>query len=97
MSDKFFVGFCNIDLHIHNCNSLKEKRRVIASLKEKLKNNYNVAICEFGNLSLWQRAQFGVVTCSNDRILVDSTLKAVADYIQKVPAVTLLNFESQIT
>lgn len=96
MSASFFIGRCNLDLHIEDCQSLKEKRRVITSLKEKLKNRYNVAICEYGDLSLWQRTQLGIVTCSNDRSVIDSTIKAITDYTQKIPTITLLNFEFQI-
>lgn len=97
MADRFFVGRCELDLHIENCRSLKEKRRVIKSLKEKLKNRYNVSVCEFGDLSLWQRTQLGIVICSNDRVGVDSTLKAVLDYLNKVHSVSLLDYKLEIT
>ena len=96
MSDRFFVGRCNLDLHIENSQSLKSKRRVIASLKEKLKNRYNVAICEYGDLSLWQRAQMGIVTCGNDKHHVDSSLRTVLDYVSTFPAVLLLKYEMDI-
>ena len=96
MSHRFFVGRCDLDLHIENSQSLKEKRRVISSLKEKLRNRYNVAVCEFGDLSLWQRTQLGVVTCGNDRHHVDSSLNAVLDYVAKFHAVSLLNYDVNV-
>jgi hypothetical protein len=96
MSERFFVGRCNLDLHIENSQSLKSKRRVIASLKEKLKNRYNVAICEYGDLSLWQRSQLGIVTCGNDKHHVDSSLKTVLDYVSAFPSVLLLKYEMDI-
>ncbi len=96
MSDRFFVGRCDVDLHIENCQSLKEKRRVVVSLKEKLKNRYNVAICEFGDLSLWQRTQLGVVTCGNSRQHVDSSLRKALDYVEKFRDVSLLNYDITI-
>lgn len=96
MSHKYFIGFCNLDLHIENCQSLKEKRRVVASLKEKLNNRYNIAICEFGDLSLWQRTELGIVTCSNDQKIIDSTMKAVTNYIEQFHSVTLVNVETKI-
>lgn len=96
MSDRFFVGRCSLDLHIENSQSLKSKRRVIASLKEKLKNRYNVAICEYGDLSLWQRSQLGIVTCGNDKHHVDSSLKTVLEFVSAFPAVLLLNYETDI-
>jgi uncharacterized protein YlxP (DUF503 family) len=96
MSNKFFVGRCDLDLHIENSQSLKNKRRVVASLKEKLKNRYNVAVCEYGDLSLWQRTQLGIVTCGNDKHQVDSSLKTVLDYVSKFPAVLLLKYDVDV-
>lgn len=97
MSNRLFIGSCDLDLHIENCQSLKDKRRVISSLKEKLKNRLNVAVCEFGDLSLWQRAQLGLVTCGNTRRHVDASLKAAVDYIQNFHAVSLLKYDIAIT
>lgn len=95
--NKFYVGQCTLDLHVANCQSLKEKRRVIKSIKEKLKNRYNIAVCEFGDLSLWQRSQLCVVTCSNDRTVVDSTIKTVINFIEHTHAVSLLDIKQNIT
>lgn len=97
MANKFFVGRCELDLHVENCHSLKEKRRVVKSLKDKLRNNYNVAVCEFGDLSLWQRAQLGIVLCSNDKSVVDSRMKTVIDFCDRNHSVSLLDFKLQIT
>lgn len=96
MANKFFIGQGKLDLHIDNCQSLKDKRRVVKSLKERLKNHYNIALCEFGDLSLWQRTQLCFVTCCNDKSVVDSTMKKVIDFIDRVHSVTLLDFELHI-
>ena len=96
MASKFYVGQCTFDLHVANSQSLKEKRRVIKSIKEKLKNRFNVAVCEFGDLSLWQRSQLGIVTCSNDRAKVDSTIKMVTNFLEHVHSVSLLDIKQSI-
>lgn len=93
MQNRFYVGQCTIDLHIANSRSLKEKRRVIKSIKEKIRNRFNVAVCEYGDLSLWQRSQLGVVACGNDRIKVDSTIKMVISFVEREHSVALLNIE----
>ncbi|MEO0095801.1 MAG: DUF503 domain-containing protein [candidate division WOR-3 bacterium] len=93
---KFFVGICDIDLHIENCHSLKERRRVLLSLKEKIKNHLNVAVCEFGDSALWQRSQLAIVTCSNTKKVVESTLGEVLKFIEHFPSVIILNSESRI-
>jgi len=94
---RFFVAQCELDLHIENSHSLKEKRRVIKSLKERLRNNYNISVCEFGDLSLWQRAQLGIVICGNDKSVVDSTMKTIIDFLDRIHSVSLLDCKIQIT
>jgi len=96
MPNKCFLGFCSLDLLVENCQSLKEKRRVVLSLKEKLKNRHNVAVCEFGDLSLWQRAQIGFTACSNEQKNVDSVMKAAIEFVGMFHSVTLLNSQCQI-
>jgi uncharacterized protein YlxP (DUF503 family) len=86
-----FVGQCEIDLHIENCQSLKEKRRIVKSVKEKLRNRFNVAVCEYGDLSLWQRLQLGVLTCSNEKAVVQSTLESILDFLDRTHAVCVLD------
>ena len=92
MASSFIVGRCEIDLFIENSHSLKEKRRIIKSLKERLKNQFNVAVCEYGDMSLWQRSQIGIVSCGNERSIVDMTLKRAVEFINHVHLVSLLNY-----
>ena len=96
MASKLYTGQCIFDLHVANSQSLKEKRRVIKSIKEKLKNRFNVAVCEFGDLSLWQRSQLSIVTCSNDRAVVDSTIRMVISFLERVHTVALLDIKQSI-
>ena len=96
MASRFYLGRCDLDLHVENCQSLKDKRRIIASLKEKLKNNFNVAVCEFGDLSLWQRTQLGIVTCSNERVAVDAVLKKLIEYLSKNPFISIVDYKLEI-
>jgi len=96
MPDKFFVGVGNADLLIEDSHSLKDKRRIIKSLKEKLKNTFHLSVCEFGDQSLWQRSRLGVAVCSNDLKIIHSTLNRINDYLQSSPLITLLNFETRV-
>uniref|UniRef100_A0A7V3RGU5 DUF503 domain-containing protein n=1 Tax=candidate division WOR-3 bacterium TaxID=2052148 RepID=A0A7V3RGU5_UNCW3 len=95
-TDRFFIGVCDIDLHIENCHSLKERRSVLLSLKEKIKNRLNVAVCEFGDSELWQRSRLAIVTCSNTKNIVESTIRDALDFINNFPSVIVLNSESRV-
>jgi hypothetical protein len=96
MSNSFFIGIGQADILIENSRSLKDRRRIVTSLKEKLKNGFNLSVCEFGDQSLWQRAQLGLAFCSNDMKIVISTLNQVDEYLQNNHLITLLNFEKKV-
>ena len=46
---------------------MKDKRQAVRSLKDKLRNNFNVAVAEVDSTDLWQRASIGVVSVSDSR------------------------------
>jgi uncharacterized protein YlxP (DUF503 family) len=72
------IGVCTIELRIHGGRSLKEKRRVLRSVKDRIRNRFNVSIAEVGYQDKWQRALLGFVAVSNDRSgLLESVVSAV--------------------
>lgn len=73
------VGLLTLELHIPDAHSLKEKRQVLRSLKDKLRRKFNVAIAELDHQDVWQRSLVGVVTLSNEDRHVQETLQKVLD------------------
>jgi len=57
---KMFVGTIKIELLIPGCKSLKDKRNIINSIKNRIKTKYNVSIVEVDFYEKWQRAAIGV-------------------------------------
>src|SRR3989475_1890417 len=55
------------ELHLEGCRSLKEKRHVLKSLKDRLHNRFNVSAAETAHHDLWQRAELTVCVVSTDR------------------------------
>ncbi|MGD8700397.1 MAG: DUF503 domain-containing protein [Gemmatimonadales bacterium] len=55
------------ELHIDGCNSLKEKRAVVRSLKDRLRGRHNVSIAETDHQDTWQRAELAAAVVSSDR------------------------------
>lgn len=60
------IALLTLDLMIPGSESLKSKRRVLQSLKERIRNKYNVAIAEVGELDKWQRSVIALTSVSND-------------------------------
>ncbi|HZS50943.1 MAG TPA: DUF503 domain-containing protein [Bryobacterales bacterium] len=69
------IGVLTLDLHIEHSHSLKDKRQVLRSLRDRLRGRFNVATAEIDHQDSWQRAVIAVVTLSGDRLYVEHTLQ----------------------
>ena len=59
------AALCSFDLRIPGCSSLKEKRHVVQSLKDRLRNKFNVSVAEIDHQDTWQRATLAAVTVAS--------------------------------
>ena len=71
------VGVLTLELHIEGARSLKEKRHVVKSLKDRLRTRFNVAVSEIDYQDVWQRALVSAVTVSGDRARAEQVLQSV--------------------
>jgi len=71
------IGVLTLELHVAHSQSLKDKRQVVRSLKDRLRSKFNVAAAEIDSQESWQRAVVGVVTLAGDRLRVQQTLQLV--------------------
>ncbi len=83
------VGLLTLDLHIPASHSLKEKRRVLNSLKERLKQRFNISLAEVDYQDQWQHSQLAAACVSNDGRLIESTFSHVLDLLSADPRVEL--------
>ena len=73
------IGVVTLELRLENSHSLKDKRHVVESLKNRLRNKFNVAVAEIDFQDLWQRSAIAVVTVSSDRENAEKVLKGAED------------------
>jgi uncharacterized protein len=71
------VAVLTLEIIVEYSHSLKEKRHVVKSLKDRLRQRFNVAIAEIDGLDSWQRSVVAAVTVSNDRAHAEQMLQAV--------------------
>jgi hypothetical protein len=83
------IGLLEIDLFAEEFHSLKEKRRLLSSLKERLKHKFNIAVAESDYQDLWQKAQLSVVTIGPNRAVLESVFQQVEDFIYQNYAVEI--------
>ncbi|MBI4955677.1 MAG: DUF503 domain-containing protein [Myxococcales bacterium] len=73
-----FVGVLRLSLRVPGARSLKDKRRVVRSYKDRLTSRLCVSVAEVGALDDWQRAVLGVAVCAREAVRCDQLLAAAA-------------------
>ena len=91
------VGVLTIELHIEASRSLKDKRSVVKSITEKVRNKFkNVSISEVGSNDLWQKATLGACVITNEGPFANSILDTVSNYIETVSDCRIFNNKIEI-
>ncbi|MBX3118291.1 MAG: DUF503 domain-containing protein [Fimbriimonadaceae bacterium] len=83
------VGILQIFLRLPGCRSLKDKRRVLRSLIDRVRRDYQVSIAEVGDNDLWGNAEVGVTVVSSSAMQVESILSKVLDAFAGNPEVEM--------
>ena len=76
------VGLLTVDLHVPGARSLKDKRRVLASVKDRLRK-LNVSVAEVDHLDAHQRARLAIAATASQREQVDRLLDGVVTEIER--------------
>jgi uncharacterized protein YlxP (DUF503 family) len=71
------IGVLTLELRLEQSHSLKEKRHVVKSLRDRLHNKFNVSVAEIDYQDLWQRSVLAAVTVSADRVQAERVLQSV--------------------
>lgn len=76
------VGAALVEIHVHGSQSLKEKRGVVRSISQRVRNRFNVAVAEVGGQDTWQRAQLGLTATGADAARVRAVLEKAMLFIE---------------
>ncbi|MGI6712471.1 MAG: DUF503 domain-containing protein [Bacillota bacterium] len=76
------VGLCTYEIYLANSQSLKDKRRVLKSIIERVKHKFNVSIAEVDRQDNWHRAVVGIAVISNNSAHVNQILNNVTKFIE---------------
>ncbi len=90
------VGVCVVELHIAGNTSLKGKRRVVKSIKERIKNRYNVSVAEIDAHDLHQRASIGIAMVGNDSAKLNSELDKIVNHIDRMHVADILRHQIEL-
>ena len=71
------IGVLTLEIRVESSHSLKDKRHVVKSLKDRLRRKFNVAVAEIDYQDLWQRALVAAVTVASDHTHGERVLQSV--------------------
>ena len=85
------IGVVSWELHVGGAASLKDKRSVIKSIKDRLHNEFNVSVAETGHHDVWQRAELTACVVSTDRRHAESVIASVDRFVAASPRCRILD------
>jgi uncharacterized protein len=90
------IGLLTLEIFIPDARSLKDKRQVLRSLKDRLRGHFNVAVAELDHQETWQRALVGIVTISSDVRHLEESLQKVENEAERLLGRDLVGSEIEV-
>lgn len=90
------IGILELEIKLFSSDSLKNKRRIIKSLIDGIRNNFNVSVSEIRHQDLWQRAGLGIVLLTTEGKFAQSILSKIVDFIKKDKKISLIDSKMEI-
>ena len=76
--------------------SLKDKRRAVKSIKDRIAHRFNVSVAEVGMLDSRQDAQLGIAMVSNSSVFLDSCLAKIVNLVRSTVKLELLDYSVEV-
>lgn len=88
------VGATRWVLHLPGCSSLKAKRKIVHSLKDRLRSRFEISAAETDFQDLWQKAELCAVLVTSDRRLAESVLSKMDRHMESDPRALIIEHET---
>ena len=89
------IGLLEIELHLPEAQSLKDKRQPLRSILARVRQKHNVSIAEVAHQGEWQRAGLAVVGLNTERASMEKTLDGIVREIEETPGVVCAGEQRQ--
>ena len=90
------IGLLQASLSIPEARSLKDKRSVLRSLKDRIHNRFNVSVAEIDGQDLWRRSALGVAVAGTDGRHLQSVLSSVVKFIEGSPGASIIDYRTEV-
>jgi uncharacterized protein YlxP (DUF503 family) len=90
------VGIGRVVFRIHDCRSLKGKRKVVKAIVARLRNQFNASVAEVGSNDVYQRAEIGFSMVGNDRNMINSKMDKFFNMAEDLGLAETIDMEMEI-
>lgn len=90
------IGAARVELLVHGSHSLKEKRGVVRSITQRVRNRFNVSVAEVGGQDTWQRAVLGLALVAGEAPTARRRLEQAIDFIADTHLAEVIDQELEI-
>ncbi len=90
------VGVLELQVSVFDAMTLKDKRRVIKSLKDRMGNTFNVSVAEVAYQDRIRTSILGVAMVANDKRFLDSALSKIVEFVRRTPKLSLIDYTIDI-
>ena len=90
------VGSGIITFRLHDCRSLKSKRKIVKSIISRLRNNFNVSVAEIGSNDIYQKAVIGFALVGNNRKVINSKIDKIFNFADELNLAEIIDSEMEI-
>jgi uncharacterized protein YlxP (DUF503 family) len=90
------VGAAVVEIHVHGSQSLKQKRGVVRSIQQRLRNKFNLSVSEVGGQGTWQRAVIGLTAAGAEALPIRKVLERAIVFIEELHLAEVTNSDIEI-
>ena len=90
------IGVGVIVLRLHDCRSLKGKRKIVKSVIGRMRNHFNISVAEVGSNDRYHQAEIGFVTISNSSRLVNSKIDKIFNMVEDLGLAEVIDTDMEI-
>lgn len=91
------VGAAVVEICVHGSQSLKQKRGVVRSITQRVRNRFNISVSEVGGQGTWQLAVLGMATVGNDSRVVRRVLDRACEFVEELHLAEVLSSDVELT
>lgn len=90
------AGLGIVTFRLHDCHSLKAKRKIVKSIIGQVRNNFNASVAEIGSNDIYQRAMIGFALVGNDRAVINSKIDKIFNLVDALNLAEIIDTEMEI-